>query len=81
MTDDEDLIHILCNITTVIVYTQAQIPHADFYRLGKKKSAAKCNLPLILKLANYFDSRAFYRNYLLHRNLSLSEIGFDVSIH
>jgi hypothetical protein len=79
MSAGEDLVSIYCNIATAIGYTQTQIPRADFYRLGKKKSDAKFDPPLILKFANYIDRRAFYRNYFLHRNLNLSEIGFGTS--
>jgi hypothetical protein len=75
MTADEDLTGLYCKIATALGYSPAQIPHAEIHRLGRKRSDAKYDPPLLLKFGNFIDRKKFYSNYFLHRNLNLSEIG------
>jgi hypothetical protein len=76
MLNNDSPIEYYCRIATVIGYSSEYIPHAEIFRLEKKKNASGYEPPILVKFSRLSARNALFRSYFQHRNLNLSEIAF-----
>jgi hypothetical protein len=67
------------SVAAVLGFASNTVPAAEVFRLGKKKAGSSFDPPILVKFARQLDKNEFYRRYFRHKNLNLTEIGFQLN--